>query len=87
MTYSFLLKTKEDLLPHIEKIIGTLSEHKSTASREFLYFFQTSVVFLGFVISTKGVMMDPHKLKPISDCLLAFTLKNLQCFFVFFRIL
>ena len=59
-------KSEQEHLEHIDKILFALSENKLTASPEKCAFFQTSVVFLGFVISTTGISRDPVKLKSIS---------------------
>lgn len=60
-------KTDEEHLDHIDKIFSALSENKLTASAEKCSFFQTSVVFWGFVISTTGISMDPGKLETIEN--------------------
>lgn len=76
-------KTDEEHLEHIEKIFSALELNKLTASAEKCCFFQTSVVFLGFVISTKGISMDPSKLATIADWPYPKTLNDLQRFLGF----
>lgn len=60
-------KSKEEHERHIEQILAKLSEHRLTASPGKCQFFVTEVVFLGFVISTAGLSMDPMKLKTIAE--------------------
>lgn len=76
-------KTDEEHLEHIAKIFSALSEHKLTVSAEKCSFFQTSVVFLGFVISTQGISMDPSKLSTISNWPYPKDLSDLQRFLGF----
>lgn len=76
-------KTNEDHLIHIEKVFAALSEHKLTASAQKCAFFQTSVVFLGFVISISGILMDPSKLSTIADWPYPKNLNDLQRFLGF----
>lgn len=49
-------------MEHIEKVLAALSENELTDSAEKCIFFQTEVVFLGFVIFTSGISMDPKKI-------------------------
>lgn len=79
----FFSETEEDHLNHIEKILKALSEHQPTASPEKCSFFQSSVVFLGFVISVSGILMDPEKLKTISDWPFPLDLRELRRFLGF----
>lgn len=60
-------KTREEHEEHIEKVLKVLSENKLTASAEKCEFFKTEVIFLGFVISTTGISMDPKKLSTLAD--------------------
>lgn len=78
-----LSKTEEEHLVYIDKILLALSENKLTASPGKCSFFQDSVKFLGFVISTTGISMDPEKLKSISEWPFPRSLKDLQCFLGF----
>lgn len=76
-------KTEHEHLIHIDKILSALSEHRLTASPEKCAFFDTSVIFLGFVISTTGISMDPEKLKSIAEWPFPKDLKDLQRFLGF----
>lgn len=76
-------KSDAEHLVHIEKIFSALFDHKLTASAEKCCFFQTSVVFLGFVISTTGISMDPAKLSTIAEWPYPKTLNDLQRFLGF----
>lgn len=70
------LKTEEEHLTHIDKILSALSEDKLTVSPEKCAFLQTNVIFFGFVISTTGISMDPLELKSISEWPFPKDLKN-----------
>lgn len=76
-------KTDDEHLDHVDNILAALSEHNLTASLEKCSFFQTTVTFLGFIISTTGISMDPEKLKKISEWPLPGSLKSLQRFLGF----
>lgn len=60
-------ETETEHAEHIEKILAALSEHKLTASADKCEFFKKEVVFLGFVISTEGISMDPKKLSTLAE--------------------
>lgn len=76
-------KTEAEHLDHIEKVFSALSLNKLTVSPEKCAFFQEQVVFLGFVIATTGISMDPAKLKTIAEWPYPRNLKDLQRFLGF----
>lgn len=60
-------KTCDELVDHVSKVLSKLQDNKLTASPEKCQFFADQVVFLGFVITSNGICMDPDKLSTIAD--------------------
>ena len=52
---------------HVKKVLTILRKHKLFLKAEKCEFERTTIQFLGFVISTGGVAMDPQKIKAILD--------------------
>ncbi|MBW0465092.1 hypothetical protein O181_004807 [Austropuccinia psidii MF-1] len=59
-------KTRYDHEQHLAKVLQKLKDNNLQASFEKCEFFQDTVIFLGFEISTKGISMDPSKLDTIT---------------------
>lgn len=59
-------KGREEHLQHL-RILGVLRREKLYANLKKCRFIQESLVFLGFVISTNGVKMDPEKVQSILE--------------------
>lgn len=72
-------KTDKDHLIHIKKFFAALLEHKLTVLQEKWSFFQIQEIFLGFVISTEGISIDPTELDKIAEWPYPQTLGVLQC--------
>lgn len=60
-----------------------LQAHGVVASPEKCCFYQEDVVFLGFIITTAGLRMDPAKLDTITSWPYPVDKKKLNCFFGF----
>ena len=60
-------KSKEQHLDHLAQVCATLQREKLYANLKKCSFFTDSVVFLGFVVSSKGVSADPSKIQAIVD--------------------
>ncbi|POW03051.1 hypothetical protein PSTT_11399 [Puccinia striiformis] len=58
-------KTEEDHVKHLKAILTKLREYSLKALLKKCPFFQTQVQFLGFIISSQGLRMDPMKLDTI----------------------
>ena len=58
---------KEQHLDHLAQVCATLQREKLYANLKKCSFFTDSVVFLGFVVSSKGVSADPSKIQAIVD--------------------
>ena len=60
-------KSKEQHLDHLKQVCSTLRRENLYANLKKCSFFTDSVIFLGFVVSSKGVSTDPQKVKAIVD--------------------
>ena len=60
-------KTQEDHAVHIKCVLAVLREEKLYANVEKCTFCTNKVVFLGFVVSAKGVEVDEEKIKAIRE--------------------
>jgi hypothetical protein len=58
---------KEDHLQHLKTILDGLRKNQLYANLKKCRFLQESLVFMGFVISIKGVKMDSEKVKEILE--------------------
>ena len=59
--------TLEDHVVHIKCVLAVLWEEKLYANMEKCTFCTNKVVFLGFVVSAKGVEVDEEKIKAIRE--------------------
>jgi hypothetical protein len=60
-------KSREEHEEHLKLVLQVLREHKLYANISKCDFFQKKVHYLGHVISEKGVVVDPDKIKSIMD--------------------
>ena len=60
-------KSKEQHLDHLKQVCSILRRENLYANLKKCSFFTDSVIFLGFVVSSKGVYADPQKVKAIMD--------------------
>ena len=60
-------KTLGDHVGHIKCVLAVLREEKLYANVEKCTFCTSKVVFLGFVVSAKGVEVDEEKIKAIRE--------------------
>ncbi|KAL0172909.1 hypothetical protein M9458_033220, partial [Cirrhinus mrigala] len=68
---------------HVQQVLEKLHEHRLFLKLEKCEFHQSSVQFLGYVISTEGVQMDQGKVQAIQDWPTPSTIKELQRFLGF----
>jgi hypothetical protein len=76
-------KTCKQHVKDLQNVLGKLCQYSLKASLPKCQFFQSSVKFLGFVISSKGLQMDKGKLSTILDWPLPSSLKHLRRFLGF----
>lgn len=60
-------RTTEDHHKHLREVLDTLRKHKLYAKLSKCHLYQSSVSFLGHIISSNGVQMEPEKVKAIQD--------------------
>jgi hypothetical protein len=60
-------KTKEEYLDHLIQVYTTLRKASLFANVKKCSFFTDQVVFLGFIVSCKGVSTNPKKVQMIID--------------------
>ena len=58
-------ETADQMLDHIELVFSRLKEFHLKIKPKKSYFFQTSVTFLGHILSTKGVSPNPEKVAKV----------------------
>jgi hypothetical protein len=68
---------------HVKQVLQTLRENKLYCKKEKCHFGSNSISFLGYIISSKGVSMDPKKIASIETWPAPATLKQLQEFLGF----
>ncbi|KAI2661187.1 Transposon Tf2-9 polyprotein [Labeo rohita] len=76
-------KTLEEHTQHVRAVLRRLLAHQLYCKLEKCAFHQHSTTFLGFVISSQGVAMDPQKLEAVRSWPLPMSLKQLQRFLGF----
>lgn len=68
---------------HVKKVLSVLRKHGLFLKGEKCEFEKTTIQFLGFIISTKGVAMDPQKVRTIQEWPAPSDKKGIQRFFGF----
>lgn len=56
-------KSEEENAEHLEVVLRLLREHQLYAKLSKFIFFQIEVHYLGHVVSKKGIIVDPKKIK------------------------
>ena len=60
-------KSEEEHEIHVRKTLELLRQHKLYAKKSKCKFFSTQVEYLGFIVSEKGISVDPAKVKDILE--------------------
>ncbi|XP_016733322.1 uncharacterized protein [Gossypium hirsutum] len=60
-------KTLQDHIEHLRAILQTLREEKLFGNMEKCVFCTDKLTFLGYIVSSQGVEVDPEKIKAIQD--------------------
>ena len=60
-------KTEEDHVSHLRQVMRILRREKLYLNFKKYSFMTLVIVFLGFVVSTKGLEVDPNKVKAILE--------------------
>lgn len=59
--------TKEEHERHVKQVLGRLKENKLYAKAEKCEFYAEEIEFLGYLISSKGIRMDPAKVQSVVE--------------------
>ena len=73
-------KTEEDHVSHLRQVMRILRREKLYLNFKKYSFMTLVIVFLGFVVSAKGIEVDPDKVKAILKWLLPSKLQELRSF-------
>ncbi|CAI7757487.1 unnamed protein product [Closterium sp. NIES-54] len=73
-------KSLEEHAQHLRIVLDTLRQHRLFAKLSKCTFARSSIGFLGHVISTKGIAMDPAKVQCLADWPAPRTIAELQSF-------
>ena len=73
-------KTREDHLDHLCQICQVLRKEALFANLKKCSFMSTRIIFLGFVITPKGVTADPEKVKSIVEWPIPRNVHDVQSF-------
>jgi hypothetical protein len=60
-------KTAEEHRMHVDQVLAKLAEHKLFAKESKCSFGKRTINFLGHVVSSRGITMDPNKIHAIKD--------------------
>ncbi|RDX89811.1 Retrovirus-related Pol polyprotein from transposon gypsy, partial [Mucuna pruriens] len=60
-------KTLDEHVEHFHVVVNVLRENKLYGKLKKYSFFLESIVFLGFVVSSKGISVDEEKVKAIRE--------------------
>ncbi len=60
-------KTFEETLPNLKLVMAHLNEHNLLAKARKCELFETSIAFLGHVVSEEGITTDPKKIEKICN--------------------
>jgi hypothetical protein len=60
-------KTEGEHLKHLTLVMRMLHQEKLLINLKNTYFIKTKLIYLGFVISSNTLKMDPQKVREIKD--------------------
>ena len=73
-------QTEEEHLDHLHKLFDRLKMYKLRLNPNKCTFGIRSCKLLGFIVSNKGIQVDPVKVKAIQEMLAPRTEKEVRCF-------
>ena len=73
-------KTEEDHVFHLRQVMRILRQEKLNINLKKYSFMTSAIMFLGFVVSAKGLEVDPDKVKAILEWPIPSTLQELRSF-------
>ena len=65
MAFAFLPPTVDDMLDQIELVFDRLKQYNLKINPKKCQFFDTSVLFLGHILSAKGISANPEKVEKV----------------------
>jgi len=75
--------TLEEHYDHIQQVLTKFSLHNVIVNIEKCQFFRQKAIFLGHIISNKGIKMDKNKIRTVQDFRAPSNKKELQSFLGF----
>ena len=75
--------TREEHVEHVKKVLRKLKEYKLYLQPGKCEFHTQETEFLGFIISTEGVKMNPKKIQTVQEWPKPKTVKDIQSFLGF----
>ena len=76
-------RSREEHVQHVRRVLRRLLENQLYVKAEKCDFHVSTITFLGYIITTNGVTMDPAKVKAVADWPQPTTPKQLQRFLGF----
>jgi hypothetical protein len=76
-------QNREDHQKHIYDVLQILRDNKLYCKPEKCHFYQEEIKYLGYIITSKGVRMDPSKVKAVADWPVPKTTREVQKFIGF----
>ena len=76
-------KTREEHEKHIKEVLKRLQDHRLFVKPEKCSFYTKEVEYLGFIIKTDGVQMDPAKVAAVQDWPTPTSVHDIQVFLGF----
>jgi len=76
-------KNEEEHINHVRLVLKKLRTAGLYAKLEKYIFHQPQVKFLGYIISGKGLSMDPKKIWTVTEWKKLATIRDVQCFLGF----
>jgi len=76
-------KTRDKHVSHVRKVLQRLQEHSLWAKAEKYEFVQHSVDFLGYIVSDKGISIDPKKVEAVTSWPTPRNIRDVQSFLGF----
>jgi hypothetical protein len=74
-------RTWDTHMQHVQQVLQILQEHKLQDKEKKSYFRETSVPYLGFVVSSEGIQPNPPRIQALKRWPLSPSAKELKIFF------
>ena len=74
-------KTQEEHQDHLRQVMGVLEQDKLYGDLKKCTFFSFEVVFLGYIVSTQGILVDPSKVEAIQSWPVPTSMHDVRSFY------